>query len=290
MSLTTNQAFAKFLEDISATDYQKNTTIPARKKTAIKTLEEAFPDTSDLPFWNAHLIGSAAKNTIIRPIDDVDVLAVFSNKKKAWDKYWNDSKSFLYRIRRAYDGISVQQVGARGQAVRVFFNQGGHVDVAPVFLRDGDVYHLPAGDGTWILTAPLKATAWFLDRHRVLSYNLSPLVRLLKKWNKAHSKRLRSFHLETMVATIFSSLNSNRQDAIWKFFQWAPQYLDVMDPGGQSGVLSSYLSSTARVDVVASFASAATRAENAIKAENGLDHEEAKRLWNIMFGGDFPTS
>ncbi len=290
MALTTIQAFAKFLENISPTDYQQQTLIPARKRNATSNLESAFPSSSDMPFHSASLIGSAAKGTLIRPIDDVDVMAIFSNDKDAWSKYWNDSKSFLYRIRQAYNGSSIQQVGARGQAVRVFFDQGGHVDVAPMFYAGGDDYWLPSGNGGWIKTAPLKANSWFKGKNKDLSYNLAPLVRILKQWNKVHSKRLRSFHLETMAGSTFSSLNANRQDAIHKFFQWAPSHLDVSDPGGHSGILSGYLTSTARQEVLKSFSSAENRVASALKAEANGDHAEAKRLWAILLGSDFPLS
>ncbi|TQF73343.1 nucleotidyltransferase [Rhodococcus spelaei] len=280
---------AQFLDDISVTDYQKTSIIEARKNRVIENLTTAFPATSDLPFSRAVLMGSAAKGTIIRPIDDVDVLAVFSNVNNAWSKYQYDSQSFLYRIRKAYDGLSTAQVGARGQAVRIFFQSGGHVDVAPVFSHGNDVYGLPKGDGGWINTSPTVANSWFTKRHAELGYNLSPLVRLLKKWNGAHSKRLRSFHLETMAAHVFSTLGSNRQSGLTSFFEWAPNHIDVSDPGGQSGSLSGYLSWTARQEVIQSFRTAADRAAKARAAEADGDHEEAKRLWRIILGSTFPN-
>lgn len=205
MSLTTTQAMAAFLEDISVTDYQKTSIIQARKTTVESNLKTAFPSTSDLPFSLGVLMGSAAKSTIVRPIDDIDVLAIFDNVNKAWDKYRYDSKAFIYRIRSAYDGLETAQVGTRGQAVRVFFQTGGHVDVAPVFSYGSDVYGLPDGSGGWINTAPTVATSWFTTRNAELGYNLAPLVRMLKKWNGAHSKRLRSFHLETMAGKAYKT-------------------------------------------------------------------------------------
>lgn len=180
MTLTTTQAFSKFLEDITATDHQKDVLIPARKRTVDERLFAKFPSTSDMPYSKGILMGSASKGTIIRPVDDVDVLAVFSNVNNAWSKYAYDSKSFIYRIRDAYDGISIQQVGTRGQAVRVFYDGGGHVDVAPVFSKGNDVYHLPDGTGGWLLTAPPIANAWYAEKNRALGYHLGPVVRLLK--------------------------------------------------------------------------------------------------------------
>nr|WP_015062494.1 nucleotidyltransferase [Arthrobacter sp. J3.49]AFK89532.1 Valyl-tRNA synthetase [Arthrobacter sp. J3.49] len=284
---TTTQAIAQFLTDISVTDYQKTSIINARKDRVVENLATAFPATSDLPFSSAILMGSAAKGTITRPIDDIDVLAVFSNINDAWSSYRFDSKAFLYRVRRAYDGLSTAQVGARGQAVRIFFKNGGHVDVAPVFYHGNDVYGLPSGNGGWINTAPTIANNWFSGRHAELGYNLAPLVRLLKKWNNAHSKRLRSFHLETMTAHTFKTLGSNRQNALTSFFQWAPTFIDVSDPGGQSGTLSSYLSWAERQEVLQALKSAADRASKAQQAEASGDHAEAKRLWKIILGSSF---
>lgn len=118
-------------------------------------------------------MNSGSRDTVIRPIDDIDVLAVFSNENGVWEnKYRWDSKSFLYRIRNAYNGVEIHQVGARGQAVRVFFERGGHVDVAPVFMESDQDFWLPSGDGRWIKTSPFKANKWFTDKNA----ELAPIV------------------------------------------------------------------------------------------------------------------
>lgn len=290
MTLTTAQAFTQFLTDLTATDYQKSSIIAGRKKTVDDRLSEKFTANSDMPYSQGILMGSASKSTIIRPLDDVDVLAVFSNINNGWNKYWNDSYGFIYRIRDAYDGVSIQQVGTRGQAVRVFYENGGHVDVAPVFLRGDGVYHLPDGSGGWLLTAPTVANDWFSNRNSTLNYHLAPVVRLLKSWNRAHSKRMRSFHLETVAATIFGSMGSNYRDALQKFFEWAPNNLSVNDPGGQGGDLSSYLTWSTQQDLLTSLSAAAGRANKANEAEARGDHAEAKRLWRIILGDSFPVS
>ncbi|WP_457134746.1 SMODS domain-containing nucleotidyltransferase [Mycobacteroides abscessus] len=288
---TTYQAFEQFLTDISITEYQKTSRVAARKDSVVENLTEAFPSTSDLPFADARLMGSAAKGTIIRPIDDIDVLAVFSNEKRAWqNKYQFDSRAFLYRIREAYNGLVTAQVGARGQAIRIFFSTGGHVDVAPVFKQSDDVFHLPDGTGGWLYTSPFVANKWFLDTNSALEYHLAPLVRILKVWNINHSRRLRSFHLETMAGETFSTLGSNKRSALRSFFEWAPNHIDVTDPGGKSGLLSSYLNWSAREAVLQSFAAAHDRANRAISAEDRGDHSEAKRLWALILGPKFPTT
>lgn len=289
MALTTAQAFTQFLDGLTATDHQKTVMIPARKKTVDDRLFEKFPSTSDMPYTKGILMGSAAKDTIIRPFDDIDVLAVFSNSGNVWAKYQWDSKSFIYRIRDAYAGVSIQQVGTRGQAIRVFYEKGGHVDVAPVFHAGNEVYKLPNGTGGWIDTAPTVANQWFSTRNQELSHNLAPLVKLVKAWNRAHSMRMRSFHLETVAGTAFASLGSNYREALQKYFEWAANFLNVKDPGGQSGDLSGYLTWNARDQLKQALSSANDRASKALAAEERQDHAEAKRLWRIVLGDDFPT-
>ena len=286
---TTAQAMTSFLTEIEPTDYHVKTLIPARKSSVVENLTDTFPSTSDMPFSKAYLMGSAAKDTIIRPIDDTDVLAVFSDENGAYAKYRYDSKNFLYRIREAYNGVSIQQVGARGQAVRVFFKGGGHVDVAPVFFAGGDDYLLPAGDGYWLRTSPFVANQWLNGKNADLGHHLKPLIRLLKKWNREHSSRFKSFHLETVTGSMFSRLGSNYRDALAKFFEWAPNHLSVSDPGGHSGDLSSYLTWQGKGDLLQSLRSNAERAARALDAEMSADHAEAKRLWAIILGSDFPT-
>ena len=80
MALTTSQAFEQFMTDITITEYQKTSIVEGRRKSAIENLTAAFPAASDLPFHQGQLMGSAAKGTIVRPLDDIDVLAIFSNE------------------------------------------------------------------------------------------------------------------------------------------------------------------------------------------------------------------
>jgi len=291
MATPVDLAFKQFLETISITDNQRDTFIPNRYTRISEILTDAFDEESDMPFWFREPMGSASKGTITRPVDDIDVLAVFSDISNIYENdYYDNSFKFLYRVRKAFDKIHTQDVGARGQAIRIFFKTGGHVDVAPVFQRQDNVFLLPAGDGTWIPTNPPKANEWLNQKDILLEGNLKPLVRMLKRWNSAHSKRLSSFHLETMVASIFASMSPIPILALIFFFENAEQYIDVGDPGGESGLLSSYLDNTnnLRAEVVASFNRATNLCKKALHAEVEEDYAEALRLLKIVFGEDFP--
>jgi hypothetical protein len=94
--------------------------------------------------------------------------------------------------------------------------------------------------------------------------------------------------LETIVANTFTSLGSNYRDALVKFFDWAPSTVSAYDPGGHSGDLSSYLTYSGRTNAVQALNTAHVRSKKALEAEIEGDHDEAKRLWSIILGDDFP--
>ncbi|WP_156525824.1 SMODS domain-containing nucleotidyltransferase [Mycobacterium adipatum] len=289
MAATTVQAFNEFKEKLRLTDAQKDL-VKGRRSSAASYLGDAFPTTSDLPLASSYLMGSAGRDTIIRPLDDVDVLAVFTNKDDIFNKiYRYDSQKFLYRVRDAISNYKVEVVGARGQAVRLFYKSQPHVDIAPVFKWSSGGYGLPNGSGGWLTTDPYAHSAWIAQRHKDLDYRLKPMVRMLKRWNNVHSKYLKGFHLEVMIATLFSSLSGDSRDACEKFFQWAQYNLTVADPAGHGGDLSSYLTLANRASVLSNLEASRTRAVNANAAEADGDHKEAVRLWRIVFGSEFPS-
>lgn len=286
MTKTTAEAFGQYETTIAPTANQWNS-IHSRFNSAQKILTTEFEGT-DMPLHRMALMGSAAKATIIRPIDDVDAMAVFANAPSLYERYKSNSQGFLYRVRDALAGKRIQTVGSRGQAVRLFYVDGGHVDIAPV-LTASKGYLLPAGDGTWITTDPEACTSWLNAKDVHHASSLKPLVQLLKKWNRAHSGRMRSFHLETVAASMFTTLGNNQRANLRVFFEHASKWLAVTDPSGHSGRLDLYLKGDSRQDVVSSFRTAHQRAVAAGEAEASGNHEESLRLWKIILGADFPS-
>lgn len=284
-----NTSFKQFIKDITPIDYYYDTVFPSRLGDAKTDLTAAFPSTKDITFVQAKYLGSASKRTMITPVNDLDILAEFNLDITATWRYSTDSFAFITRIRNAYSGTKTQVVGTRGQAVRVFYQKFGHVDLAPVIRVNATTYKLPDGKGGWLYTSPEVANGWFFDKHKQLDYRLKDLVKLIKKWNSEHSSRLSSFHLETMAAAMFSSLGTYQDLNLKNFFQHAPSWLDVNDPGGQSGSLSGYLTYTARAEVIRSFEAAYDLAVEASKYESDGDHATAITKWRRILGSDFPS-
>jgi hypothetical protein len=289
MATTTAQAFTLLLETISPTEAQRQEISAKRRKTEAY-LREAFPLSSNLPLKRVIMIGSADRGTIIRPVNDIDVMAEFANKNGIFEQYRRDSGAFLQRIRAALNAnTSIKKIGARGQAVRLFYTSGAHVDIAPVFKWGGPGFALPRGDGGWITTDPEAQATWFSGRRATVGANLTPLCKLARRWNAVHSQRLQSFHLEVMVASMFKSVDSDQRDNLKCLFDFAPRWIRVSDPAGHSGNLDDYVTADARRAIEARFAEALDRARRAISAEAAGNHAEAKRLWRLELGNEFPA-
>lgn len=291
MARTTAQAFDHFYDNYVVPTTSQRADVSSKKSTTEKYLSAAFPGTSTLPLKRVVLIGSAKRGTHVQPVDDIDVLAEFTNKDDVFEQYRYSSGAFLQRIRKALDAkTNIKKIGARGQAVRLFYVNGAHVDIAPVFKWSGSGFALPSGTGDWITTDPECHATWFAGQKRSIGSNLEKVARYAKVWNQLHSSYLESFHLEVIVADIFASVGGDTREALKIFFNSAINHLDVTDPAGHSGLLSSYLTPAARSQLRSRLNTAYNRAVSAIEAANQGDHEEAKRLWRIELGNQFPLA
>jgi len=289
MASTTRDAFDKFYAAIQPTDTQISSMATKRIATH-NYLIEGFGPSSDMPLIRTELIGSAQRATIIRPVDDIDVMAVFSDSNDVYENtYVLNSHAFINRIRRVLGEGSTATVGVRGQAVRLFYKSGAHVDIAPVFAANSGGYLLPSGNGGWITTDPDKQFQWFKSEVQRLGSHLLPTIRLLKRWNNVHSKHFNSYHLEVVIAHSFGSLGGDWRDNLAKFFEWAPGHLGVADPAGHSGKLDDYLGYAKRQALLLRLSNAGARAKDALAAEARGDHKEAIRLWRIELGDEFPA-
>jgi hypothetical protein len=206
MATTVAQAFTEFMAKLKPTANQDQT-IASRRKAIEDFLLARYHAGSNMPLIRTDIIGSAQRKTLIRPVDDIDVFAVFDDSK-VWPTYQGDSRQLLYRVREALSEYRVETIGSRGQAVRLFYASGPNVDITPAFPVVGVLgvtqgYYIPRGDGGWQHTDPYVHNEFMSQRNQGLGNYLKPLVRLLKRWNNVHNKRLKSFHLELLTQAMF---------------------------------------------------------------------------------------
>lgn len=295
MASTIPQAFTEFEGKLALTDYEQGL-VEQRRNRVEEILKGLYPMTSDMPLSGLYVIGSARRATMIRPIGDIDLFSIFDDTN-VWLTYQSDSRKLLYRARDALNkSYRTTIVGSRGQAVRLFYTQPPHVDIAPAFPVNGSgllggvqSYLIPKGDGQWEQTAPFQHTDFLSQRNQELGSQLKPLTRILKRWNALHSARIGSFHLELIVQAVFSTIGTNRSAALRLFFEQAPNRLDQLDPAGFSGNLAAGWTYQHRQAVSNSLLTASNRAAKAVEAQAQGDVAEASRLWRIILGADFPA-
>jgi hypothetical protein len=289
MATTAAKAFDEFHDLITPTPAQKQR-VNDRAATGKAYLERFFGPDHEMPVKRVVMMGSAARDTQVRPLTDLDVLAEFSNENGVFEKYRYDSHAFVRRIRDTFDArTQIAWIGVRGQAVRLFYKDDLHVDIAPVFGWSGGGFALPSGDGRWLTTDPFAQQEWSDEKQRQFDGLYRRRVRMLKRWNRVHGRRLSSYHLEVMVGHVFSTMGKDSRDALWRFFQWAPGHLHVSDPAGYGGDLAEELSNTETRAVLHSFRSSEERAGRAVRTELDGDHAEAIRQWGVVLGEEFPT-
>ncbi|WKX09988.1 hypothetical protein [Streptomyces sp. NL15-2K] len=267
------------------------TKVYERRDIVVNVIKAAFPAGNDIRYQSHKIIGSLGRNTACNPVDDIDLMVHLHVDQDLWNqKYRDNSSEFLYRVRKVLNENSpVRKIGARGQAVRFFYADGLSVDVAPVEKYTSGDYGIPDGAGNWLTTNPNKHETYLNERNSALDGDLKKIIRFAKKWNKAHSSRLSSFHLEMLVARTYGTLGSNSRKALRLFFDYNLYNLSVQDPAGFSGDLSAYLNWASKDAVNDSLKSARDRADLALAAEDRGDYREAIRLWRIILGNDFPT-
>jgi hypothetical protein len=111
---------------------------------------------------------------------------------------------------------------------------------------------------------------------------------MLKAWNRAHSRLLRSFHLETMVRQVFTYQNiTSYPDAAAHFFGNCDAYVTwVYDPAGYGGNVASYVlnNATLATSIKDRLKTAKQKAEEAIAFNNLGKNEQAINKWQVIFG------
>jgi hypothetical protein len=289
---TVPKAFNEFSALIKPTSGEE-ATITSRRNAVSNFMLKKYGPNSTMQLLETKVIGSAARSTLVRPISDIDIFCVFASAQ-VWQRYKNDSQQLLYRVREALTGYQVKTVGSRGQAVRLFYSTGPNVDITPAFYehdlfgRPTGGYLIPRGDGKWQGTNPYAHTDFMARRNQELGGYLKPLVRLLKRWNQAHSAHLKSFHLELLAQASFGSLGGSMRNATHSFFEWSPNYLHVHDPAGYSGDLAAALTRDRIQNIKNALAGGAEHAKRAQEAEAAGRISEAMQQWGIVFGSGFP--
>lgn len=158
---------------------------------------------------DTYLSGSYARDTAVRPLDDVDVVVIVN--PDAWESDWFSARpdpekvlaSFAGAIRRRYPQSSVHMQN-RSIGLKLYQLD---IDVIPAIDDGRDLLYIPdRSKQEWIKSAPKRHTNIATQVNNMRDGKFKPLVKLLKTWNNnlPTTAYVKSFLIETIAARMFS--------------------------------------------------------------------------------------
>lgn len=327
MAQTVNQAFNEFNKDIVNLDSDRTKTARSSRDWLINQLNQFPQKIDDFPtlYEVRHIkFGSFARNTKIRPLDDIDLFLTFSANGSTYYKHLLSQNTYTLTVpetaselRKLCDGDKLNSIKVVNKIVSSlskldhYKNAAIHrrqeaatlelssyewkFDIVPAFYTDTGFYLIPDGAGEW------KATDPRMDQNRVSEINqkhsgkILQIIRTLKYWQKRPTMpTISSYLFETIILNYYNN-KSDVSDYIdfeirdfFNHLQYAI-YSSVLDPKGFQGELN-----TLDYDIQKKIANLAKISyEKSVQAINyetsDKDMQQSINKWGEIFGSDFPS-
>lgn len=298
-NLTIDQSFQKFLTNLNPTDKQLQ-----RIQTTRGTIDSVLSNDTRIYLntqkQTSFLTGSYSRNTIIRPIDDIDLYVRVHYSKHAEGQ---SPRSILLlmasALRKRYPSNTKVNVDAPCIVVR-FLDYKFEIVPTVGYNDDPDLYNIPApGSKEWMQCYPNVPDKWPSSSNHANDRMFIPLVKILKQWNRHNKVGLKSFHLELLTEKVFGAvteIDSYPQGILdWMYcvrdWIWDNNYPFILEPGKNHTYVDEYLyEKPFKLRVVRNkFDAGLKKAERAWNFYCRGRYPAAKRMWNEMFGSKFPA-
>lgn len=326
MAKTVNEAFNKFNTDTVNLDPDRTKVARSSRDWLIGQLISLPEKAEDFPklYENMHIkFGSFARNTKIRPLDDIDLILTFSGEGATYNtvtygqnyiltvpesakllrKLCNDDGTLnsIKLVNKIVSSLNkIEQYKSadkhrKQEAATLNLNSYEWVfDIVPAFYTDTKYYIIPDGQGGW------KATDPNIDQDRVSTINkkydgkVLQLIRTLKFWNnRASMTTIPSYLFENLVLN-FTESKDTLNDYIdinlinfWYYLKTAI-YNEVNDPKGFQGNLNT-LTYAEKVGISTKANDTYTKGYEAYRIETE-EKNQSKSInkWIEIFGDKFP--
>lgn len=327
MAFTVDSAFLEFNKDIVNLDSDKTNRARKSRDWLIKQLNALPSKIDDFPilYELMHIkFGSFARNTKIRPLDDIDLLLVFNaGGGTHYESYFEnnthtikipeESKNLrkLCNVDGTLNSIKVVNkivsslnkiehyknaaIHRRQEAATLSLNSyDWNFDIVPSFYATDNFYLIPDGNGKWKKTDPR------IDQQNVTVVNqkhngkILQLIRILKYWQKRQNMpTISSYLFEVIILSYFDSkdiiknfIDENLRD-FWQYLENGIYY-SFPDPKGFQGELNNLDYETKnKISLIAK--QSYEKACDAISFEiNDNDMQKSINKWKEIFGNDFP--
>ncbi len=277
--ITLLQCIDGLISKISVTDRQEENI-----KGSINNLTRYLKDSeSGLSVKEVFTNGSYERDTIITPLNDIDLFAVL--KKDDWkDGYGNlpNPQSVLSKFKDYLNSLSDYKDKVKQDRPCVTIELSDkNFDVLPSFEELGGGYSIPNYDlKTWTYSYPEKLTKDLDAVHRSKGYKVKPVIKAIKYWNRENSKLIPSYHIEEGAINIFLMNNfTNYEEAIRIWFNYAEYNL----------VSHKFKSNSDYIAAINKIKKAKDKLNEAKKLYDEGKEGDAIKIWKGIFDKAFPT-
>jgi hypothetical protein len=277
--MTLLQSINHFIDNISVTDRQEDSI-----KTSLDNIYyHLMKKDNNLYVERTFTNGSYDRDTIIRPLNDIDIFAVL----KLDD--WQDEngqlpkpQQVLTKIKNFLNGIAEYKDKVKQDRPCVTLQLSDKdFDILPCFELSVGGYQMPNDDlSGWTYTYPEQLYKELEAVHKLRSYKVKQVIKAVKYWNRNLDKLIHSYHIEEVAISIFNVQDyKNFKEGIQIWFNNATYYLDSYKFKSDD----YYAKAKANINAVIEKMNEAE--EECANNEEG----KAQLIWKDIFGRDFPT-
>ncbi|NET35909.1 MAG: nucleotidyltransferase [Cyanothece sp. SIO1E1] len=326
MAISVNSAFDEFNKAPVNLDPEQTKKARSSRDWLIKQLE-GFPlKIDDFPrlYKDRHIyFGSFARNTKIRPLDDIDLILTFSadgtqyrtiEYGKAYQLIVPETAPNLRKLCNndgtlnsiklvnklvlslsKVEHYKLAKIHRRQEAATLKLSSyDWNFDIVPAFYTDTGYYIIPDGAGQWKATDPRIDQKQVSDCNQNFNGKVLQTIRTLKYWNRrAKMPSIPSYLFENLVVNFFNSkedvsdwIDMNLRD-FWLYLRDAIYY-QLDDPKGFQGDINT-IPYDERISISQKARETYEKAYEAINFEtNEKNHEKSINKWREIFGDEFP--
>lgn len=277
--MTLLQSINQFIENICVTDRQEEGI-----KTSLNNIYYYLSnEDNDLFVERNFTNGSYDRDTIIRPLDDIDIFTVLN--RADWEDEYKQLPTpqvVLSKIKNYLDSVAIYEGKVKQNRPCVTIRLSDkNFDIIPSFEQFGGGYLIPNLDlSGWTYTYPEQLYDNLEAVHKLRNYRVKQIIKAVKHWNRGLDKLVPSYHIEEVAIGIFNLKDiKNYREGIELWFNYAEYYLISTKLKSNN----DYLTVIERIKKVIKKLDEATA-----KYVDGKE-PEAVQLWKEIFGREFPT-
>ena len=202
--MTVLQYFNDFTSRLNLTDKQVESVNKSRDRilTALQSSSRIFLIYQKPSFYT----GSYSRNTIIRPLDDIDLYIRINYSKHAKDK---SPKEIMLLFRQALrKSLSLTPLKVSPPCIEIiFFAKRFEIVPAVSYIDNADLYDIPSVDlKRWEQCYPSVPNKWLTQANKRNGGLFIPLIKMIKQWIRNNNLRrpIKSFHIELLTDLVFS--------------------------------------------------------------------------------------